>query len=262
MGLSAGRPNGHLDAAGVHVGTGALLMAKKHFKDRPQYLPQPFGLTQGGGARTGLTLDVRRGAAGEVIVNLQIAPNVLPEKTFFANYVHVTPDADGITVVFGKLETAALTEGKQLAALVELSCPFRPFYNQIYKSILTSADPGREAFHITVRNNAEKMGYGKFSPIAEKPAVTAQTKSAWFRFNAAMMALFEDDCAVDFYHLDAIAMRALLQGARPSGDLHGQVRVVMSPGLMHHFLSRVQDEAQTLKIERPDIDNEFAKPIG
>ncbi len=237
-------------------------MAKKRLKERAQFVPQPFGLRPDGGARTGLTLDVRRGAAGEVIVNLQIAPNVVPEKTFFANYVHLAPDADGVTIVFGKLETAALTQGKQLAALVELSCPFRPFYNQIYKSILTSADPGREAFYLTVQNSAGRMGYGRFAPITEKPAVTPLTKNAWFRFNAAMMAVFEDDCAVDFYHLDAIAMRALLQGARPSGELHGQVRVVMSPGLMHYFLSRVREEAETLKKERPDVDNEMVKPIG
>lgn len=235
-------------------------MKKTINNERPHHpRPQSYSLTPSGGARTGLSLEVKRGATGEVIVNLQISPKVVPEKSFFANYVHVASDADGVTIVFGKLETAALTEAKQLAAVVEISCPFKPFFNQIYKSILGSAEPGREAFYLTVQNNAEKMGYGKFTPVAEKPGVTNNTKHAWFRANAAMMAVFEDDCAVDFYHLDAIAMRALLQGARPPGELHAQLRVVMSPGLMNHFLSRVQEEALALRVQRPEIENDPSK---
>ncbi len=215
------------------------------------------GMVRREGGRYQAELIIDRSSTGVTHVSLKVNPEIVPEKSFFADYVSLSPGKDGISVIFGKLEPQLMKQGaeRHLGAILELSFPFKAFYNQLYKSVLTSDDPGKPPFHVSVQRWAEQNGYALSDPTKSPPVSAAgSAKYAPFRVNAAVLALTEDDSSADFYYLDALALRGLSQGVQPPGGLNAVLRVVMSPGLMHEFLVRCMQEAEALKARMPSVD--------
>jgi|SRR5467141_2198140 len=223
------------------------------------------GMVRTEGVRHGADFTIDRGIPGQMNVSLKINPEVVPEKSFFADYVSVVDAKDSMSLIFGKLEPQLMKQGgeRHLGAILELSFPYRPFYNQLYESLFKSDDAGKPPFHVSVQQWVERNGY-ELSDPAKSPPVSAagSAKYAPFRVNAAALALFEDDCAADFYYLDAMALRGLSQGAPPPGGLNAVLRVVMSTRLMHEFLLQCIETGKALKERMPSIDVQPTERVG
>lgn len=190
---------------------------------------------------------------GQLVVNIEALPDIIPEKSFYADAVVVATARDGMTICFGKLEPAFLSGGaSRLAAVLELSFPHKSFYNQLYKSVVSELEPGRLPFRASVDATCAKLNLADDAATPAKLTGTDSTKTAAFRVNAAIMSLHDDDAAVDFFYLDAIALRALSMGA-PLPELHGIVRVVLSPFMLKQFLDRCIEEAEQLPERIPDL---------
>ncbi len=188
------------------------------------------------------------------VVNLRLTPHLAtPERTFFADYVSVDQGRDGVIVIFGKYEPPAFKTPEQKAKLgsaVEVSFPFGQFYNQLYKSLVTPIEEGKPTFRQTVEQNVTNLHYERISAM-ERPL--PPERFACVRANAALISIFEDDCAADFYHVDAISMQALIAGTA-RGELKGLVRFVMGPSILLYLIDRCIETAVQLHERMPDID--------
>ena len=187
----------------------------------------------------------------QVSINAALAP---PEKAMFADHVQVERVRDGVRLLFGKLHP---TQTDTCTNAVEVSFPLRPFYNQLFKSI-ASARPGRLPFNKSAEQAVVRFGYER---IASLEPVARFEKVAAFRSNFALMALHEDDAAIDFYHLDAstvqVAAQAVAsqQGLPASTGFRGILRIVVSPSVLLFFLEQCVKLAAELKTGSVDLDD-------
>jgi len=192
-------------------------------------------------------LEAAPGRPDLVKVNLNVAM-AAPTVAMYADYVALRRVRDGVSILFGKRDP--ISEGVLLQA-VEISFPFRPFVNQLVRSV-TDPRPGGLAFKESVILAVEQFGY---APVGEESAPTAIKNVASFRSNFVYMALHEDDAAIDFFHLDAPTMHRAINGPDLSiAGFKGVMRVVLSPTLLRYFIEKAGVVAKELEASIPGIN--------
>jgi hypothetical protein len=183
-------------------------------------------------------------------INASVSP---PQRTMFADYVQVDRTRDGVTLVFGKCDLGP--NPSSVRNVLDISFPRRSFLNQLYQSVTETQPHQREPFIATAKRIVGEFGY---EPIAEQPALNVTTHAGSIRANAAFFALFEDDAAIDFFHLDAQVLHALSRTGNTSSlrDVKGIIRIVVSPPILDYLLTRCVAVAETLKAalqSSPDV---------
>jgi hypothetical protein len=173
-----------------------------------------------------------------------------PDVALYADYVHLKQVRDGVQILFGKLHPIS---DSQIQQAVEISFPYRAFINQLYKSVV-GPRPGQPPFRESVQDAIKKFGY---APIGALPEPNDIKRVASFRANLVVMALHEDDAAIDFFHLDATTMQ-LVQASVAAGPVgqqslgfKGVMRVVVSPTLLGYFLEMACDLAEKIMAANP-----------
>ena len=177
----------------------------------------------------------------KISMNFAIAA---PDLAMYADYAQVLRVRDGVQILFGKLHPLDFTKLEQA---IDISFPYLPFVNQLYKSVVIERDGGQKPFIESVQENVSKFGYVEIEQL-EVPKEISRLKS--FRSNFAHMALYEDDAAIDFFHLDAATMQMIQATAASTGQgtagVKGVIRVVISPTLLLYFLKHSTTVAQEL----------------
>ena len=186
---------------------------------------------------------------------VQLSLNVAmaaPDVALFADYVDVSRGQDGMRILFGKMHP--LKPGTCIQA-VEISFPFHPFVSQLVKTSIVDSNPGDTTFQRKVEAAIEPFGY---VPIENLEAPKEIMQLVAFRSNLTNMALHDDDAAVDFYHLDAATMHAVMTaaagtGQAPTAGFKGVMRIVVSPMLLAYFLKKCAVFADELTSEIPRL---------
>jgi hypothetical protein len=187
--------------------------------------------------------------SGVAAIQIKIDPEAQsPPKQAFVDYVDIKTVADGVKILFGKMDSFA--ESSSLSYAVEISFPYASFVNQLHKRLIRPQQPGLPLFEESVRAAITKNGY---PPIESLPPAKAADKQAHVRANAAALFIFDDDASIDFYHLDAASL-TLATAGREIRDFNDAVRVVLAPNLLLYFMGLVSKAAEDLVKRVPELD--------
>lgn len=193
---------------------------------------------------------VQHPTAQSVTFSLRLDPARTQVRVFFADYTQVESGRDGVRIIFGKLNSF---NPNKLHQALEVSFPFRRFYNQLFHSITSVRErQNGRSFRDEVADSVEMQGLER---ITELPAVTEAERLTSMRANFTVVAMFEDDTALDLVHLDAASLNAIAKkNSMENIDLGGLTRVVMSPSLLLYFMDKVIPLAGRLRDMFPNIE--------
>lgn len=178
-------------------------------------------------------------------VSLSIdAPVTPPQRTMFADYVQCDRCRDGVSLVFGKCDVGP--EPRSVRNVLEISFPKRSFLNQLYRSVAERQLEQTESFIQTAARVLKEFDYEKISSL---PVLPPSSQAGSIRANAAFFALYEDDAAIDFFHLDAAVLRGLAQtqDLRLIQGLKGLIRIIVSPPILDYLMTRCAAVAAELE---------------
>jgi hypothetical protein len=210
-------------------------VSRKHGKDLNY-----SGMNRPSPVRSG-PLVIEHGAHGvQVTMEAALAP---PAKSMFADHVQVERSRDGVNLLFGKRD-----DSNALRSVLEVSFPFKSFITQLHDSVIKQLPHQTEPFIATARRALAEFGYEKIEKLDKLPI---GSHAGSIRANAAFFALFEDDAAVDFFHLDAQVLHMLssesTRGRKVASEIRGIVRVVLSPPVLLYLLERCDVVAEELQ---------------
>lgn len=204
---------------------------------------QYSGMHRGGQPVRSGPLVIEQGPQGvQVTIEASLAP---PQKSMFADYVQVERSRDGVNLTFGKRDDSGT-----LRNALEVSFPFKSFITQLHESVVNKHPHQTESFMATAVRAVSEFGYER---IEQLDKATIGSHAGSIRANAAFFALFEDDAAIDFFHLDAQVLHTITgaskRGLKMASEIRGIVRVVVSPPVLLYLLERcdaVADELQKM----------------
>lgn len=206
-------------------------------------------------ARSLAPVQVRREATADggalLHINLSSAEYAVPPRQFVADYAEVKVGADGVHLLFGKLDSFQPNEGT-LTASLEVSFPYSRFIQQLYRSIV-KANGGRP-FCETAEAAQRDRGYPNIDAM---PQVRASKNQGTIRANAAAMYIYDDEACIDFFFLDAYSLHIATQGAREV-NLSAPIRVVTAPNVLAYFVRSVIRGAQEVLARVPSLRKEDA----
>ena len=142
----------------------------------------------------------------------------------------------------------------ELGSLLEITFPFKQFYHQLAKSLETPGPKG--PFIEAVKSEVAKLKYptNLLGAVAAttRPVPPPRERIGCARCNAAVMSLYDDDAAIDFFYLDAMTLHSLSQGTRLK-ELKGVIRVVLTPSVFLRYLTAVAEIAASLVEQVPSL---------
>lgn len=196
---------------------------------------RPRNASVAGPAASGGLRIVPHKRAGETTLTIEREDSIPPNKSFFADFVHVEDNLNDVTMIFGKLRPKMFADGEQLRFAIEVSFPHGHFCEQ-FDDLIREGQDGQPSFLESL--NGALAGRLLERKPATMPKFPSDNKEfGGVRANAAFLYLQDEEACIDFFYLDAATMHGMRNGSGPT-RIPGLLRVLLTPAILLLFLNR------------------------